>query len=290
MANPDSKIAELINYGKSLLSLLPKKSKLSELEATIKNKYPDSKQKAKRDIQLKYLKEEHARKTKEIQQKYSEWYNTCFDCLNKLKDKTYSSKLEQTKENLEFHARIKSTLDILEQFKKVSKKIEEENSKLLVQNLIEQGENNKLEFKSSLRWDWKTNSLNKFLEIVINKTLSAFLNSHGGVLLIGVDDKGNVLGLEKDYLTLRRQDGDGFIQFLVQVMNNRIGKEYSQYISAHIKNVQEKDVCVIDVKPSETPVFIKYDNKEEFYIRASATSQPLNIREATEYIKMRWKK
>jgi len=72
-------------------------------------------------------------------------------------------------------------------------------------------------------------------------------------------------------------------------MNNRLGKEFSQHISANIKNVDGKDLCIINVKKSPNPVFIKYDNKEEFYIRASATSQPLNVREAMEYIQMRWK-
>ena len=57
-----------------------------------------------------------------------------------------------------------------------------------------------------------------------------------------------------------------------------------------IEKIDEKDVCVIEIARSDAPVFVKYDNKEEFYIRASLSSQPLNIREAMEYVNMNWSK
>lgn len=34
------------------------------------------------------------------------------------------------------------------------------------------------------------------------KSISAFSNADGGTLIIGVDDDGNILGLEKDYRSL----------------------------------------------------------------------------------------
>jgi hypothetical protein len=287
---------EFIKEGNVLLSFIPKKNKFTELESTIKDKYDDSKQKSKRDIQLKYLREEHTKKIKEAQQKYLKWFEECNVFLNKFKEKSYSSGFTQTKQNLELESRIKSALEVLIRAKKEIEKsnksiseLQHDDVNIKIENIIKGGETDKVEFKSSLRWDFKTNGLNKFLEIVVMKTISAFLNSSGGTLLIGIDDQGNTLGIEKDYPTLKKQDGDGFIQYLVQVMNNKLGKEYNQYISAFVKSFNGNDICIIEVKPSATPVFIKYDNKEEFYIRASATSQPLNVREATEYIKMHWK-
>ena len=68
--------------------------------------------------------------------------------------------------------------------------------------LIAQGEGPKLEFKSSFRWDYKQDKLNRGLENAVLKTLAGFMNGQGGTLLIGVDDSGEVLGLEKDYETL----------------------------------------------------------------------------------------
>ncbi len=70
---------------------------------------------------------------------------------------------------------------------------------------ITAGESAGLEFKSSARWDFKENRINKALEQVILKTCAAFLNTDGGALLIGVDDDGKVVGLERDYKTLGKK-------------------------------------------------------------------------------------
>jgi len=285
-------IDDLIKKGNEIISNIPKKTKLSQIETNLKEKSAkDPKVKAKIELQLRILKEEQDQKLKNIQQKYSEWYNECSDLIKKTDKKSYFDELAKTKHNLALDLRIKALTYLLNQIKKESKSNFEGSKEqdIEVEKLISDGENNKVEFKSSLRWDWKLNQLNKNLDIAISKAISAFLNSHGGILLVGVNDNGEVLGLEKDYSTLKRQDGDGFIQFLVQVMNNKLGKEYNQYISSHIKNISGKGICIIKIIPSSNPVFIKYDNKEEFYIRASSTSQPLNVREATEYIKMHWK-
>ena len=67
-----------------------------------------------------------------------------------------------------------------------------------LKELVLIGENEKLELKSTLRYDIRENTVNKKLEFVIAKTISAFLNSEGGILIIGVDDDGNALGLDKD--------------------------------------------------------------------------------------------
>jgi len=296
MKDPSSIISKLIKKGKDILAKIPKKTKISQLQANIKEKYgKDPKHQDKVKLQLKFLKEDYQTNIWEANKKYSEWFIECADIIEKLNHTNYSSILDKTKQELTLESRIEFGINVLSDINKYL----ESNAYLdlsqgkesvywKIKDLIAEGENDRIEFKSSLRWDWKTNVLNKFLEIAVTKTISAFLNSHGGILLIGVSDEGQILGLKKDYPTLKRADGDGFIQFLVQVMNNRLGKEFSQYISANIKNVEGKDLCIINVKQSPNPVFIKYDNKEEFYIRASATSQPLNVREATEYISMRW--
>jgi ATP-dependent Lon protease len=68
--------------------------------------------------------------------------------------------------------------------------------------IIEQGENERVEFKSSLRWDYKQNTKNQSLETVVAKSIAALLNYDGGTLLVGVDDSKNILGLENDFSTL----------------------------------------------------------------------------------------
>jgi len=158
-------------------------------------------------------------------------------------------------------------------------------------NLVEEinkGESDFLEFKSSLRWDYNQNVKNKVLELVISKTISAFLNSNGGMLLIGIDDAGSVLGLDNDYSTMSKGNKDGFVLTLTTLINNTLGKQTHKYISMKIVTINEKDICAIQVEKSNVPVFLIKGEKEEFFIRASASSQPLGLKDTMSYIESHW--
>lgn len=155
--------------------------------------------------------------------------------------------------------------------------------------MIDGGENNYVEFKSTLRWDMREERVNKDLEKVIAKTISAFMNSEGGTLFIGVDDEGKILGLQNDYKTFgQKQDRDGFLLALTNIINKFLGKETHQYISSRVLQIQGIDMGVVEVSNSAFPVYVKSGQNEEFYIRASASSQPMGIREATDYINVHW--
>lgn len=156
------------------------------------------------------------------------------------------------------------------------------------EGIIKDGENDYVEFKSSLRWDFEQGNVNKLMEYVIAKTIAAFMNSEGGKLFIGVADDGEVLGIEKDCQTLKNKNKDGFLLQLTQVINQYLGKEFNQYVSVKIADLKGKEVCVVMVTGGAMPVYVQNAGKEEFYIRASASSQPMSIREANEYIKTHW--
>ena len=151
------------------------------------------------------------------------------------------------------------------------------------------GENDHVEFKSSLRWDYKQDQMNKSLENVILKTISAFLNSNGGTLIIGVDDSGSVLGLEKDYETVSKKSSDGFILTLTNLINQHVGKRVHKFINMEIINQEGKDICAVSVSKCDGPVFLGKNDNETFFIRASASSQRLSVSEVVGYIKSHWK-
>lgn len=159
-----------------------------------------------------------------------------------------------------------------------------------IKKIIAEGENNNVEFKSSLRWDYKQNCINKhLLEMVIAKTIAAFMNSSGGMLLIGVDDEGEIIGLEKDYETVKNKNSDGFKLLLDSIINNYLGSDLHQYINVNILNMDGKRICAVNIQGSDAPVFVKdNDNKKIFVIRASASTLPLDTHDAHEYIKTHW--
>ncbi len=86
-------------------------------------------------------------------------------------------------------------------------------------------ESDRVEFKSSLRWDYENQKVSREMEAPVVKAVAGFLNSeNGGTIAIGVSDEKKVLGLERDYATFTaRQNRDGFEQFLRQSLVNAIG-------------------------------------------------------------------
>src|SRR3989304_3626605 len=84
-------------------------------------------------------------------------------------------------------------------------------------NVIE--ESKYLELKSSLQWSYKGDCQDKSLEHAVLKSIAGFSNTEGGEVLIGVDDNGNVLGLEKDY-SIFSGKRDGFQRHLSQIISN----------------------------------------------------------------------
>ncbi|NLP58971.1 helix-turn-helix domain-containing protein [Lutibacter sp. B1] len=152
-------------------------------------------------------------------------------------------------------------------------------------DIIEDGENEKVEFKSSIRYDYFRKTTNRELEIVIAKTIVGFMNTTGGRLIIGVDDDGNTLGLEKDFKTLKHKNRDGYEREIFRIISIQLGHEacFSNHISFYIIN--EKEICVIDIEPSKEPVYVNDGTNTTFYVRTGNATYPLTVKETVDYLK-----
>lgn len=156
-----------------------------------------------------------------------------------------------------------------------------------ITELITLGESGALEFKSTLQWDVIQNKQNKDLRKSSLKTLAAFLNSEGGTLVIGVEDNGNIFGLDND-LSIVGNSIDRFENLLVSLIRDCIGAEFGSYVKIRFEDTNGKKVCVVDVDKSASPVYLTMDKGAEFYIRMGNTSRLLDIEEAVNYISMHW--
>jgi hypothetical protein len=154
--------------------------------------------------------------------------------------------------------------------------------------LIAAGENERTEFKSSLRWDLKEQRVNRALEAVVLKSLAGFLNGAGGTLLIGVADDGTVLGLDSDYKTLKRQNRDGFDQALMAAIANQLGGDLASSLQVVFHTQGPLEVCRVIVSPSPRPVFLEQGGAPKLYLRSGAATRELNVKEAIDYQSARW--
>lgn len=103
------------------------------------------------------------------------------------------------------------------------------------------GESERVEFKSSARWDYVNNRPNRAIEEAVVRTIAGFLNHRGGSLLIGIDDGGEVVGLKADYHTLRDKNRDGFERFLMGLVRNGLADlcTLPGYISSSAKRTAQ---------------------------------------------------
>ena len=129
-----------------------------------------------------------------------------------------------------------------------------------------------LEFKSTLRWDITQQTKSHVPEDAVLKTVAAFCNSeHGGTLVIGVADDGNVFGLEDDYATFskrgQRGDRDLLGQHLQNLVMNRLGHAAATLVEWQFHRIDGNDLCRVQVRPSGFPVYDATDREENFWWR-----------------------
>ncbi len=146
-------------------------------------------------------------------------------------------------------------------------------------DLLEAGESQTVEFKSTARWNLHSGQQDKRMEHVVTKTVCGFLNAEGGKLLIGVDDDGNVMGLARDMQTLgNKANRDGYELFLRQHLDNALSAPTAATVRIHFEKYAGDDVCIVTVAASAKPVFAKAAEgggpPSEFWVRiGNATKQ-----------------
>lgn len=159
-----------------------------------------------------------------------------------------------------------------------------------LQSLIREGEGLFLEFKQTLRYDIRKKVVSKDVERSVMKTVAGFMNADGGTLIIGVDDEGNMTGLENDFNTLAKKNRDGFENHLNMLVKTMIGIKFTNYFRTRFEYFKEKEACLITVDPSHKPAYLHSpEGREEFFVRIGNSTQPFSMSEAEDYIKTRWK-
>ena len=156
-----------------------------------------------------------------------------------------------------------------------------------VLSLIEEGENERVEFKSSLRWDFRRGKVNKDLELSVLKSIAGFMNVRGGTLIIGVDDRGEITGIEKDCVTLKRRNRDGFEQCIGHLISDHLGADLCSQVRLTFHRIDEREVCRIYVEPSPRPVYLQNGRDVRYYLRAGNSTRELNVEEAIHHVSSR---
>lgn len=178
------------------------------------------------------------------------------------------------------------------------------------------GERKDIEYKLSALWsqDLNKNELeqskspeikkygNRASKIIIAKVIAGFMNSSGGDLIIGIKENKNqelsnaVVGIESEFFQLKNKDfgEDGYRRM---IMDDVIRSYFPMNIFNHFNNYfyitfpkkEGKTLCRINVKKSESEVFIRIANEDYFFIRVDTQTRELRGKEVVDYIRRHFK-
>jgi hypothetical protein len=157
------------------------------------------------------------------------------------------------------------------------------NPEKSILDLIAAGEGRTIEFKSTMRLNLHTRKPGKEIELAWLKALVAFMNTDGGILLLGVSDEGAVTGLEADGFASE----DKCRLHFKNLVNQHIGAEFSKYLQLHLVTVDGKQVGVAACRRASEPAYLKTPKSEEFYIRSGPSSDALPVSKVVAYIRSR---
>jgi hypothetical protein len=159
--------------------------------------------------------------------------------------------------------------------------------------LIGEGESADLEFKQSLRWGSRERDKVEKAQSIIMKTIAGFANGDGGILLIGINDDGEAVGLEPDFESLDG-DKDEFELYFGQILDREFGKLFRvNNLSISFPLIDEAHICQVEVRASQAPLVVTSKNKhglkeEKFYLRTGNSTQELSMTETSDYITTRF--
>ena len=125
------------------------------------------------------------------------------------------------------------------------------------------------------------------------KAIAGFLNERGGNLMIGIEDNGDITGIEKDY---NYKNNDHFERHILLQMRKFIDKfelieKYIKFqfgtVTPTDKNSTKKIICRINCKPLPNDMVAYVKGK--LYLRVGPITNELSVKEAVSWLKRRQK-
>lgn len=149
-----------------------------------------------------------------------------------------------------------------------------------IMSMAREGESATVEFKESFSLDVRKGTKEKYIELSSLKTIAGFLNTNGGVLLVGVTDGGAICGVNYEVNKFHKSH-DSFLLHFKNQMKQRIGEQYYPFISQQLVNLGNVHVLMVACSPATSPCYL--DGKD-FYVRTNPATDKLEGPKLVEYV------
>jgi len=129
--------------------------------------------------------------------------------------------------------------------------------------------------------------------LIIAKTIAGFQNRNGGKLYLGVNDSGNVVGINNDYEYLGKSEYDkytyqknidGYENKVRNSVKHLLGQVSNSNIMLDSKKENNTDYCIITINKVLKPIFL---NGDKLYERTGQLTQLLKGDAITWFIEQR---
>ncbi len=162
--------------------------------------------------------------------------------------------------------------------------IDRKNYERDLYDLICGGEDTHLELKSTMRTNLHTGKPGKEIELAWLKGAAAFLNTEGGILLMGVADDGTLVGLETD----KFENEDRCRLHFKNLLNQHLGAENARFVRFNLYELEGKQIGAVECERSHLPVYLRNKNAEAFLIRNGPSNIELSVSRSVKYIQGRF--
>ena len=187
------------------------------------------------------------------------------------------------------------TTAILAVFAALAARMQQPTAREPIEEMIRRGESDRLEFKSTARWNLHTAQRDDRIEMVVAKTVCGFLNTDGGTLLIGVNDDGVPVGLVNDFAVVKAPDPDRYELWLRDFLGSTLGQNSAALPAIDFTPIVVDDVetfvCRVSCPASPRPVFVrpaKGTGQSELWVRIGNSTRQFKVDEAVDYVMVRW--
>lgn len=151
-----------------------------------------------------------------------------------------------------------------------------------VRAIIREGESKTIEFKETFSLNVYTGTKDSSLEKASLKSIGAFLNTEGGNLLIGVSNKGEIRGVDREIEKFYKNDTDKFLLHFKDLLQGKIGEQFYPFIDHRLVKVDDVHILLVDCKASQTPCYLE---SKDFYVRTNPATDKLEGPKLVEYVK-----
>jgi Schlafen, AlbA_2 len=168
---------------------------------------------------------------------------------------------------------------------------------------IQRREGEDLELKSSLVYDHNRAKYDPDVKIaqlksddVLHsslKTVAAFLTSSGGVLYVGVDNSGTILGIEYDFPCItpskEKQNADNWELHLRNCIQGHFkdGENINDYVSCVVIPINGRQVARLDVAPRRKLAFLDVKGSYHLFRRQGNRTVEVSMDLVEEFIETR---